>query len=120
MLAFLYWQMGQRGFWGASLEVDPDSLVTPWLIRCWLIMVVWGLQRAHANLSRMYDLSDVRTFGICGTWKTAASYFLALGFNLRTRPPEGRSFDWRPFLNRYTDMTRQFLFGTPSQYRVVG
>jgi len=112
LLAFGHWQAGQRGFWGASLEIDQESLVTPRLIRYWLNMVVRGLQRAHANLSRMYDLSDVRTFGICGTWNTAASYFLALGWTLCTR--------WGPFLARYSASTRQFFFGIPSQYRAQG
>lgn len=112
LLAFGHWQAGRRGFQDASLKIDQESLVTPWLIRCWLNMVVRGLQRAHANLSQMYDLSDLRTFGICGTWNTVASYFSALGWTLSTR--------WGPFLARYSAATRQFLFGIPSQYRARG
>lgn len=109
LFAFGYWQTGQRVFWNTFLKIDPESLITRWLIKCWLSMVVRGLKRAHANLSRMYDLKDVRTFGICGTWNTVASYFLALGWTLSTR--------WGPFLARYSASTRQFLFGIPSQYR---
>ena len=29
LLALEYWQMGQRGFYGASIKVDANSLVTP-------------------------------------------------------------------------------------------
>ena len=41
-------QEGEQGFQGAVLAVDPDSLVTPWLVACWLVLVRSGLQRAHA------------------------------------------------------------------------
>lgn len=111
MLAFGYWQVGQRGFWDASLEIDPDSLLTPWLITYWLKMIVRGLQRAHAVLGRIYDLSGVRTFGHAMAWETAASYFLALGWDPHTR--------WGPFLDRYSRATGQFFFGTPSQHRAL-
>ena len=30
-------QQGEQGFQGAVLAVDPDSLVTPWLVACWLV-----------------------------------------------------------------------------------
>jgi hypothetical protein len=53
--------MGQRGFHGASVEVDPDSLVTPWLVALWLAVVLRELRRAHARLRRWYDLIRVRT-----------------------------------------------------------
>jgi len=43
------WQMGQKGCHGASVkvdEVDPESLVTPWLIACWLVAVLRGFAGA--------------------------------------------------------------------------
>ncbi len=33
-------QQGQQGFQGAVLGVDPDSLVSPWLVACWLVVVL--------------------------------------------------------------------------------
>lgn len=110
LLAFGHWQLGQRGFWGASLEVDPDSLLTPWLIACWLNLVVRGLQRAHAVLGRLYDLSGVRSFGQ-GMWETAAGYFQALGWDPHTR--------WGPFVDRYSWSTEAFFLGVPSQHRAL-
>ncbi len=107
------WQKGQRGFHGASVAVDPESLVTPWLIICWLVAVVRGLRRSHAVLRRLYDLDAIRTPNRAGTWEEAAGYFLAFGLKPQVR--------WHPLLvdlvYGYSRRTSQFLFGTPSQYR---
>lgn len=107
------WQVGQKGFYGASMKVDevnPDSLLTPWLIRCWLIAVLRGLRRGHAVLRRFYDLDGIRS---SGAWEEAAAYFAAFGL----RPMiEGLSL-MMDLVYRYSRATKQFLFGTPSQYR---
>jgi hypothetical protein len=111
-----YWQTGQKGFHGASVkvdEVDPESLVTPWLIACWLVMVVRGLRRSHAVLRRLYDLDGVRTLEIAKGWPEAAGYFLAFGLTSK-RDPHTLLMD---VVDRYSRSTGQFLFGTPSQYR---
>jgi hypothetical protein len=104
------WQKGQKGFHGASLEVDPESLVTPWLIACWLVIVVQGLRRGHAALRPFYNLDGIRT---SGAWEEAAAYFTAFGLKPKVR--------WYPLLmdlvDHYSRRTSQFLFGTPSQYR---
>jgi hypothetical protein len=47
-------RQGQQGFQGAVLASDPDSLVTPWLVCCWLALVRDGLRRAHAVLRRWF------------------------------------------------------------------
>jgi hypothetical protein len=113
LLGFRCRQMGQRGFFGASLEVDPDSLVTPWLVACWLSVVMRGLQRCHAVLGRSYDLSRIHNSQSTEAWQQVEGYFLALGLRLNTR--------WGPLLlgllHRYSRATRQFLFGKPSQDR---
>jgi hypothetical protein len=106
-------KQGQQGFQGAVLAVDPDSLVTPWLVACWLMLVLSGLKRAHAWLQRWYDLSRIRTAQPGKAWEEVLSYFLAL--------------DWKSsgprlieVLHRYSRTTRQFLFGIPSQQRLGG
>ena len=109
-------QMGQRGFHGASLGVDPDSLLTPWLVACWLTVVLRGFRRAHALLSRWYDLSRIRTPRRSGVWEEVSGYLVSLGWE-----PEIR---WGPsllqtLLNRYSRRTRLFIFGTPSQHRAT-
>ena len=107
------WQMGQKGFQGALVkvdEVDPESLVTPWLIACWLVAVVQGFRRGHAVLRRFYHLDGIHT---CGAWEEAAAYFTVFGL----RPKIERLSLLMDLVYRYSRATGQFLFGTPSQYR---
>jgi len=108
------WQTGQAGFYGAEASVDPESNVTAWLVFCWLMAVVTGLRRGHAELMRLYDLSRIQTSQTTVPWQEFADYFMAFGINPETI--------WRPLLHillyRYSHRTRQFLFGTPSQYRL--
>ena len=106
-------QMGQKGFHGASVAVDPESLLTPWLIACWLGVVVLGLRRAHGVLIQWYDLTEIRSSSRTAVWEEAAGYFLCFGWHQQIR--------WGPplhsLVNRYSRNTRLFLFGTPSQSR---
>jgi len=107
------WQMGQKGFHGASLkvdEVDPDNLVTPWLIACWLVAIIQGLRRGHAVLRQFYNLDAIHT---SGAWEEAAAYFAAFGL----RPKIDRLSLLMDLVYRYSQRTGQFLFGTPSQHR---
>ena len=104
------WQTGQRGFYGASLEVDPESLVTPWLITCWLVAVVQGLRRGHVVLKQFYTLDSIHS---CGAWEETAAYFAAFGL----RPKIDRLSLLMDLLYRYSRGTNQFLFGTASQHR---
>lgn len=113
LLGMECWQRGQKGFHGASVkvdEVDPESLVTPWLITCWLVAVVQGLRRGHAELRHFYNLDGIHT---SGAWEEAAAYFVAFGL----RPKIGRVSFLMDLLYRYSRSTGQFLLGTPSQYR---
>ena len=107
------WQRGQKGFYGASEAVDPESLVTPWLITYWLIAVVRGLGRSHAVLRRFYDLDGMGTRERAQGWQEVAAYFSVFGLESKMR--------WRcllmDLLYRYSQSTGQFLLGTPSQYR---
>ena len=107
------WQRGQKGFHGASVkvdEVDPESLVTPWLITCWLVAVVQGLRRGHTALRQFYNLDGIHT---SGAWEEAAAYFAVFGL----RSKIDRLSLLMDVLSRYSRSTGQFLFGTPSQYR---
>ncbi|MBN1104673.1 MAG: hypothetical protein JXL84_14745 [Deltaproteobacteria bacterium] len=114
LLGLECWQMGQRGFHGASVEIDQESLVTPWLVACWLMLILRGLRRAHAVLRRRYDLSRIRTPKRPGAWEEISGYFLSLGWKrdlpLRSLLQEA--------LQRYSRTTKHFLFGSPSQERM--
>ncbi len=114
LLALRSREKGQQGFYSASVEVDPDSAVTPWLIACWLVVVAGGFRRTHAVLGRRYDLTGVQTGqGTGGVWEEVAGYFFAL--------TGGGSSGWPgPILavvGRYSQETKLFVFGVPSQER---
>lgn len=113
LLGLESWRMGRKGFFGAMVALDPECLVTPWLVACWLAVVLQGLRRAHRLLVEFYDLSAIRTIHRTSPWQEAAGYFIAFGCS-----PQGQ---WGPplqrLLHRYSHSTAQFLFGTPSQSR---
>jgi hypothetical protein len=111
LLGWGHWQKGQGGFWGACLQVDPDSLVTPWLVAFWLAVVLRGLRRGHPVLGRFYDLTGIGTPKKVASWEEAAGYFLALSLKVKTGPLGIQ------LVHTYTQATRQFLFGTPSPQR---
>jgi len=106
-------QTGRRGFYGACLAVDPDSLVTPWLVAYWHGVIAHSFRRAHVFLGRMFDLKAICSTKIHITWLEVESYFLV--FDIKPQVP------WWPrflvFLQRYSRDTGQFLFGRPSQQR---
>jgi len=110
------WQREQRGFHGASLkvdEVDPDNLVTPWLITCWVVAVVQGLRRGHVVLRQFYNLDGISTLDGAGGWEEATRYFTVFGLK-----PKVHCYPLlMGLVDRYSRRTGQFLFGTPSQYR---
>ena len=108
-----YWRIGQRGFHGASLEVDPESFVTPWLVTCWLAGVVQGLRRGHAALRQCYDLDGIHSLSRVGAWEEVAQYFAAFGL----KPTVYWLCLLMNLVERYSRRTGQFLFGTPSHYR---
>jgi hypothetical protein len=114
LLGMECWQTGQKGFYGASEAVDPESLVTPWLITCWLVAVLRGLRRGHAVLRRLYHLDGIRILETAKGWQEAVDYFVA--FDLEPRMDSHALL--MDVVGRYSRSTGQFLFGTPSQYRV--
>jgi hypothetical protein len=93
-----------------NLCCPTESLVTPWLITCWLVAVVQGLRRGHAALRQFYNLDGIHTSGV---WEEAAAYFGAFGL----KPKIDRLSLLMDLVYRYSRRTGQFLFGTPSQHR---
>lgn len=114
LLVLAYRRRGRRGFHGASLEVDPDSSVTPWLIACWVAVVLKGLRRAHPVLRARYDLSGIRTTGEEGSLGTELQMYLtAFG----AWPPRAGPEALVAVVKSYSRQSGGFLFGTPSQLR---
>ena len=117
LLALQCRQMGQQGFFGASIGVDPESLVTPWLITCWLTVVVRGLRRGHRTLVGLYDLSAISSRQQSRPWEEVTGYFIAFGLRPLVPGSHAEGVIER-LLYRYSHATAQFLFGTPSQSRL--
>lgn len=114
LLVLEHRRRGRRGFHGAWLEVDPDSLVTPWLIACWVAVVLKGLRRAHANLRARYDLSGIRsTVGDDTLRGELQMYLIAFG----AWPPSAGPEALMGVARRYSRQSGGFLLGTPSQLR---
>lgn len=108
-------EAGQQGFYGAAVEVDADSDVTPWLVCCWLSVVTGGLRHAHAVLAGWYDLGGVRSGekGSGAVWAEWETYWIAFARG----SPLGESGDVRIVVHRYAQETGLFLIGRPSQRR---
>lgn len=116
LLSCHYWQMGYRGFYSASVEVDANSLVTPYLVVYWLAIITRGLRRGHRVLGQFYDLSRVNTLEYGTTsCKEVSGYFLAFG--LKSKIPWAQQV--LTLCRRYSRCTNRFLFGVPSQQRTA-
>jgi hypothetical protein len=48
--------IGQTGYHGASLELDSDCSVTPYLIRTWAMLLLSGFFRGHHVLHKKFPL----------------------------------------------------------------
>jgi hypothetical protein len=46
--------IGQKGYYAATLELDPDCSVTPYLIATWAMLVLYGFMRGHHVLHTKY------------------------------------------------------------------
>ena len=93
------------------MEVDPDSLTTPYLIAYWLMVIVQGFRRAHHVLRQFYDLNAVPTSH--EIWKEVGGYFIAFDI----QPRSSWELPLSSLLHRYSVSSTQFLFGTSSQDR---
>lgn len=114
LLGMRFWEGGEEGARRASRAVDNDSDVTPWLVLCWLGMVTQGLWRAHAELCRYFDLSEIVSDPCMSRpWAEVGQYMRAvLG-----RQGPGWSDRIVGVAAWYSTQTGAFLFGVPSQQR---
>lgn len=100
--------------WDRALgRLPADANVTPWLLRCWLVLLLRGLRRGHAVLSRWVELRQMRSGeDLAGQLAELVGYLSA--FDARAPPPPGVL---PSILGRYGSTQRQFLLGAPSQHR---
>jgi hypothetical protein len=58
LMVYRFQQMGQTGYYGASLELDPDCSVTPYLIQTWAVLLLTGFLRGHHILHEKFPLPN--------------------------------------------------------------
>jgi len=107
-----------RGYSGCEAVVqqdETDSAITPYLLWCWLKMVVKGLRRAHWLLSVQYDLRAVQSGkGRTGLMGEAAGYQRAIAAGGREGWPN--KMEGLPTIS--VQATGHFFYGNPSQQRL--
>lgn len=47
LMVYDFQKMGQKGYYGAILELDPDCSVTPYLAKTWALLLLTGFLRGH-------------------------------------------------------------------------
>ena len=106
-------QTGQAGYYGASLELDPDCSVTPYLIQTWAVLFLSGLMRGHHALCEKFSL-QVSTMPEPGdTIKTIYLYLQSISdFD----SPDRQSVE--PAIRYYFNQTGTCLFGRTSCDRI--
>jgi hypothetical protein len=113
LLKVHYFQtMGQRGYHGASLELEPDCQVTPFLIYTWKLLIIAGLRRAHPFLSERYPLSPAAQ---ADHRQIIAAIYLYLQILSQGKSP--RPMNVSSAVRYYSSKTGKHLFGTSSQDR---
>jgi hypothetical protein len=107
-------EIDHRGFCAVAEQWLPvDSVITGWLLACWLNIIVAGFRRGHAWLAKRYDLRRVSSA------KTSAArldeihtYCNAI---FARGPPTANSIF--AVASAYGGDNKRFLFGSPSQSR---
>ena len=115
VLALRFEAQGYSGYEAAVKHDETDSAITPFLVWCWLRVVVTGLRRAHCVLRAQYDLRAVQSGqsrrGLMGE---AAGYQRAIA--------AGGSASWPDKMEglprAYVQATGHFFCGSPSQQRL--
>lgn len=108
-----YQCLGQKGYHRACLELNPDCLVTPYLIQTWAMLVSSGFIRGHPFLKASYPLSVVA--------KATCSTMIQTIYLYLEGVAESATLHRRcilPVLRCFCDRVGNFLFGTSSRDRI--
>jgi hypothetical protein len=105
--------LGQQGYHGACLSLDPDCLVTPYLIYTWTVLILNGFVRGYPVLQDTYPLSTMGPVARDRLVKTICLYIKRLSDGAK---PHRRCM--LTAVSYYAGRTGNFLFGTPSGSRI--
>lgn len=102
-------QTGQAGYHGASLELDSDCLVTPYLIQTWATLLLYGFLRGHHVLHAKFPFSVSQKSDPRKAVQTIYNYLQSIG---RVDNPNRRSVV--PAIRYHFYQTQKCLFGKTS------
>lgn len=109
---YRFQQMGQTGYHGASLELDPDCSVTPYLIQTWAVLLLSGFLRGHHILYKKFPLTKAEKPDLKST--VTAIFLYLQGISGSAEP--GRQTVMFSIRYHYKH-TGTFLFGKTSSER---
>ena len=104
---YQFQQTGQQGYHRASLELDPDCSVTPYLIQTWAMLLLHGFLRGRHVLYTKFPMPHMPD-----TKKAVAAIYLYLQSIGSTNCPNRTSVI--PAIKYYFQQTRNCLFGKTS------
>jgi len=114
--ALRFEDLGYSGCEAVVKHDESDSAMTPFLVWCWLRMVVAGFRRAHWLLKTRYDLRGVRSGeGTRGLMGEAAGYRKSLAAGGLSGWPERMEALPRVWVQAGGN----FFYGTSSQQRLT-
>jgi hypothetical protein len=110
---YKFQRAGRTGYYGASLELDSDCSVTPFLIRTWAVLLLSGFLRGHHVLCKKYPLKTSTRPDPRDAIRTIYLYLQAIsGFDC----PDRKSL--KPAIRYHFEQTGTCLFGKTSGERV--
>jgi len=112
LVVYRFQQMGRTGYYGASLELDPDCSVTPYLIQTWAVLLLSGFLRGHHILYKKFPLTEAEKPDLKST---VTAIFLYLQGISGSEGPGPQSAI--PSIRYHYKHTGTFLFGKTSSER---
>ncbi len=106
-MVYNFYKSGQRGYHGASLQLDADCFVTPYLIYTWVVMIEAGFVRGHPVLHEKFSISIVPD-----SKHLIKTIFLYMNDITEKDEPNRQSI--MPAIQYYCSQTKKHLFGTSS------
>ncbi len=106
-------RIGRKGYHSASLELDSDCSVTPYLIQTWAVLLLAGFFRGHHILHKKFPLQVSTRPDPRDTIKTIYLYLQSISI---LDSPDRQSV--KSAIRYHFDQTGKLLFGTTSCDRV--
>ena len=111
-MVYRFQQMGQTGYYRASLELDPECSVSPFLIQTWAVLLLSGFLRGHHIFYKEFPLIEAEKPDLKSA--VTAIFLYLQGVSGKEHP--GRQ-SVMPSIRHHYKHTGTFLFGKTSSER---